>query len=154
MPRGCVRLAALAARWDTANLRQMTSLCCVGREDHPRATTLDDAGERPYTFTRPDPSQWKSARTTNAIERLNETIRRRIKTQTVLPCAETMPMLLWALLASGQIEMRKVEGNRRPHLSRSHQRPLVLPPERPDLGYRNMGRRPIETVMKFVSQEG
>jgi len=33
-----------------------------------------------------------------------------IKTQTVLPCAETMPMLLWALLASGQIQMRKVDG--------------------------------------------
>jgi transposase InsO family protein len=26
--------------------------------------------------------------------------------------------------------------------------------ERPHLGYRNMGRRPIETVMPFVSQEG
>jgi len=36
--------------------------------------------------------------------------RRRIKTQTVLPCAETVPMLLWALLASGQIRMRKVDG--------------------------------------------
>jgi putative transposase len=47
---------------------------------------------------------------TNAIERLNEEFRRRIKTQTVLPCAETVPMLLWALLASGQIQMRKVDG--------------------------------------------
>jgi len=37
------------------------------------------------------------------IERLNEEFRRRIKTQTVLPCAETVPMLLWALVASGQI---------------------------------------------------
>ena len=46
----------------------------------------------------------------NAIERLNEEFRRRIKTQTVLPCAETVPMLLWALLASGQIQMRKVDG--------------------------------------------
>ena len=27
-----------------------------------------------------------------------------------LPCAETVPMLLWALLASGQIQMRKVDG--------------------------------------------
>jgi hypothetical protein len=36
--------------------------------------------------------------------------RRRIKTQTVLPCAATVPMLLWALLASGQIQMRKVDG--------------------------------------------
>ena len=26
--------------------------------------------------------------------------------------------------------------------------------ERPHLGYRNMGRRPVETVMPFVSQEG
>jgi len=37
------------------------------------------------------------------IERLNEEFRRRIKTRTVLPCAETVPMLLWALMASGQI---------------------------------------------------
>jgi len=67
-------------------------------------------GDRLFTFTRLDPPQWKSARTTNAIERLNEEFRRRIKTQTVLPCAETVPMLLWALLASGQIQMRKVDG--------------------------------------------
>ena len=44
------------------------------------------------------------------IERLNEEFRRRIETQTVLPCAETVPMLLRALLASGQITMRKVDG--------------------------------------------
>jgi len=36
--------------------------------------------------------------------------KRRIKTQTVLPQAETAPMLFWALLASGQIVMRKVDG--------------------------------------------
>ena len=30
--------------------------------------------------------------------------------QTVLPCAETAAMLFWALLASGQITMRKVDG--------------------------------------------
>jgi putative transposase len=74
------------------------------------ADSLEEAGERLFAFTRLDPSQWKSARTTNAIERLNEEFRRRIKTQTVLPCAETAPMLLWALLASGQITMRKVDG--------------------------------------------
>jgi putative transposase len=74
------------------------------------ADSLEEAGDRLFTFTRLDPSQWKSARTTNAIERLNEEFRRRIKTQTVLPCAETVPMLLWALLASGQIQMRKVDG--------------------------------------------
>jgi hypothetical protein len=32
------------------------------------------------------------------------------KTQTVLPSAETAAMLFWALLASGQINMRKVDG--------------------------------------------
>jgi NADH dehydrogenase FAD-containing subunit len=47
--------------------------------------------------------KWRSARTTNAIERLHEEFKRRIKTQTVLPSAETAAMLFWALLASGQI---------------------------------------------------
>jgi transposase-like protein len=74
------------------------------------ADSLEEAGARLFSFTRLDPSQWRSARTINAIERLNEEFRRRIKTQTVLPCAETVPMLLWALLASGQIQMRKVDG--------------------------------------------
>ena len=44
------------------------------------------------------------------IERLHEEFKRRIKTQTVLPSAETAAMLFWALLASGQITMRKVDG--------------------------------------------
>ena len=35
---------------------------------------------------------------------------RSIKTQTVLPSADTAAMLFWALLASGQITMRKVDG--------------------------------------------
>ncbi|WP_425465504.1 transposase [Palleronia caenipelagi] len=74
------------------------------------ADSLKDAGYRLFTFIRLDPSQWKSARTTTAIERLNEDFRRRIKTQTMLPCAETVPILLWALLASGQIQMRRVGG--------------------------------------------
>lgn len=74
------------------------------------ADSLEEAGARLFTFPRLDPSQWKAARTTNSIERLNEEFRRRIKTQAVLPCAETVPMLLWALRASGQITMRKIDG--------------------------------------------
>jgi putative transposase len=74
------------------------------------ADSLEEAGERLFSFTRLPPSQWKSARTTNAIERLHEEFKRRIKTQTVLPSAETAAMLFWALLASGQITMRKVDG--------------------------------------------
>jgi hypothetical protein len=41
---------------------------------------------------------------------LREEFKRRIKTQTVLPSADTAAMLFWALLASGQINMRKVDG--------------------------------------------
>jgi transposase-like protein len=74
------------------------------------ADSLEEAGERLFSFTRLPPSQWKSARTTNAVERLHEEFKRRIKTQTVLPSAETAAMLFWALLASGQITMRKVDG--------------------------------------------
>ena len=74
------------------------------------ADSLEEAGERLFAFTRLPPSQWKSARTTNAVERLHEEFKRRIKTQTVLPSAETAAMLFWALLASGQITMRKVDG--------------------------------------------
>jgi putative transposase len=74
------------------------------------ADSLEEAGEQLFTFTRLPTSQWKSARTTNAIERLHEEFKRRIKTQTVLPSAETAAMLFWALLASGQITMRKVDG--------------------------------------------
>src|ERR1051325_11731716 len=74
------------------------------------AASLEEAGERLFTFLRLPQSQWKSARTTNAIERLHEEFKRRIKTQTLLPSAETAAMLFWALLASGQITMRKVDG--------------------------------------------
>lgn len=74
------------------------------------ADSLEEAGDQLFAFTRLPPSQWKSARTTNAIERLHEEFKRRIKTQTVLPCAETAAMLFWALMASGQITMRKIDG--------------------------------------------
>jgi putative transposase len=74
------------------------------------AASLEEAGERLFTFTRLPPSRWRSARTTNAVERLHEEFKRRIKTQTVLPSPETAAMLFWALLASGQITMRKVDG--------------------------------------------
>src|SRR5437588_11899082 len=69
----------------------------------PHSGTIDAVGGRPH-------QQWKSARTTNAIQRLHQEFKRRIKTQTVLPSAETAAMLFWALLASGQITMRKVDG--------------------------------------------
>ena len=74
------------------------------------ARSLEEAGERLVTFLRYPPAQWRSIRTTNAIERLHEEFKRRIKTQCVTPCADTACMMFWALLASGQITLRKVDG--------------------------------------------
>ena len=44
------------------------------------ADSLEEAGDKLFTFTRFPQSQWKSIRTTNAIERLHEEFKRRIKT--------------------------------------------------------------------------
>lgn len=74
------------------------------------ANSLEEASDRLFTFLRYPPAQWRSIRTTNAIERLHEEFKRRIKTQCVLPCADTACMLFWALLAGGQITLRKVDG--------------------------------------------
>jgi hypothetical protein len=57
------------------------------------AESLQEAGDRLLTFTRLPPSQWRSVRTINAIERLHEEFKRRIKTQSVLPSADTAAML-------------------------------------------------------------
>ena len=80
------------------------------------ADSLEEAGERLFTFLRFPSEQWRSIRTTNAIERLHEEFKRRVKTQCMLPCAETACMLFWALLASGQITLRKVDGWQSLHL--------------------------------------
>jgi transposase-like protein len=80
--------------------------------EHPcrRRRGLEEASDKLFTFARLPPDQCKSVRTTNAIERSHEEFKRRIKMQTILPSAETAAMLFWALLASGQISMRKVDG--------------------------------------------
>ncbi len=67
-------------------------------------------GERLFAFLRYSPQQWKSLRTTNAIERLYGEFKRRVKTQCALPNAETAAMLFWALMASGQITRGGVDG--------------------------------------------
>lgn len=87
----------------------------------PVADSLEEAGEKLFTFLRFPSDQWKSIRTTNAIERLHEEFKRRIKTQSMLPCAETACMLFWALLASGQITLRKVDGWTTLHVSPTKQ---------------------------------
>lgn len=85
------------------------------------ADSLEEAGEKLFTFLRFPPEQWRSIRTTNAIERLHEEFKRRIKTQCLLPCAATACMLFWALVASGQITLRKVDGWQSLHVAPAKQ---------------------------------
>ena len=71
------------------------------------------AWRKPATASSPTPVYGRAsgaACAPNAIERLHKEFKRRIKTQTVLPSADTAAMLFWALLASGQINMRKIDG--------------------------------------------
>jgi putative transposase len=98
-----------------AFLRKWRLRCC------PVADSLEEAGEKLFTFLRFPSDQWKSIRTTNAIERLHEEFKRRIKTQCMLPCAQTACMLFWALLASGQITLRKVDGWNTLHVAPAEQ---------------------------------
>ena len=83
-----------------------------GRKQSTEQKTKRREKYEEFVATLYDHDRWllNFARTTNAIERLHEEFKRRIKTQTVLPSAETAAMLFWALLASGQISMRKVDG--------------------------------------------
>lgn len=79
-----------------------------GEQRHPSSEFQHRTGHSPPRLLSPETSDLAPAGFGQQVR--DATDRRRIKTQTVLPCAETVPMLLWALLASGQIQMRKVDG--------------------------------------------
>lgn len=72
--------------------------------------SLQEAGEELFTFLKFPVSQWKALRTTNALERVNEEFRRRTKTQASLPCEQAVLLLLYGLLSSGQIKLRRIDG--------------------------------------------
>jgi len=55
-------------------------------------------------------SAWKTLRTTNTIERLHEEFRRRVKTQGSLPSEDAALILLFSLVVSGQIKLRRIDG--------------------------------------------
>jgi hypothetical protein len=67
-------------------------------------------GDELFTFTAFPSSQWKALRTTNALERINEEFRRRTKTQASLPSEEAVLFLLFGLLRSGQVGLRRLVG--------------------------------------------
>ena len=73
-------------------------------------TSLREGGEKLLTFFRFPKEQWKTLRTTNTIERLHEEFRRRVKTQSSLPTEDSAVVLLFSLVASGQIRLRRVDG--------------------------------------------
>src|SRR5271168_3106610 len=72
--------------------------------------SFEEAGDELFTFTAFPCSQWKALRTTNALERINEEFRRRTKTQASLPSEEAVLFLLFGLLRSGQITLRRLVG--------------------------------------------
>jgi putative transposase len=83
-------------------------------------SSLEEAGEELFTFTHFPPSQWKALRTTDAIERLNEEFRRRTKTQASLPNEAAVVLLMYGLLCTGQIRLRRLVGWKDlPHTTRS-----------------------------------
>src|SRR5712664_858017 len=73
-------------------------------------TSLREGGDELLTFFRFPKAQWKTLRTTNTIERLHEEVRRRVKTQGSLPSENAALILLFSLVASGQIRLRKIDG--------------------------------------------
>ena len=71
---------------------------------------LNEAGDDLFTFLSFPKAQWKALRTTNALERINGEFRRRTKTQASLPGQDAVLLLLFGLLRSGQVKMRKIDG--------------------------------------------
>ena len=76
-------------------------------------TSLREAGNELLTFFAFPKSQWKALRSTNVIERLHQEFRRRVKTQGSLPSEDAAIVLLFSLVASGQITLRRIDGWRR-----------------------------------------
>ena len=76
----------------------------------PVMASFDEAGDELFTFTRFPKSQWKALRTTNALERINGEFRRRTKTQSSLPSSDAVMLLLFGLLRSGAVKLRRMDG--------------------------------------------
>jgi putative transposase len=76
-------------------------------------TSLREGGDELLTFFTFPRAQWKTLRTTNTIERLHEEFRRRVKTQGSLPSEDAAVVLLFSLVASGQIKLRRIDGWRK-----------------------------------------
>jgi len=74
------------------------------------ARSLEEAGEDLLSFYSFPPSQWKCLRTTNPLEAVNSGFRRRTKTQGAFPNEDAALVLLYGLIATEQIRLKKIDG--------------------------------------------
>jgi transposase-like protein len=88
-------------------------------------TSLREGGDELFIFHTLPQAQWKTLRTTNTIERLHEEFRRRVKTQGSLPSEDAAVVLLFSLVASGQIKLRRINGWRKIASVFSQQAPVA-----------------------------
>ncbi|HKT79546.1 MAG TPA: IS256 family transposase [Vicinamibacterales bacterium] len=96
-------LAARAA-YD-AFVKKWTTLCPAV------AKSLEEAGLELLTFYDFPKPMWKSLRTTNTLENLNREFRRRTKTQASFSTEDAALIILYGLVAFGQIQLRKIDGH-------------------------------------------
>jgi putative transposase len=100
--------SAEAARTAYAAFERQWATRCPGV-----VTSLREGGNELLTFFRFPKTQWKTLRSTNVIERLHEEFRRRVKTQGSLPTEDAALILLFSLVVSGQIKLRRIDGWRK-----------------------------------------
>jgi transposase-like protein len=83
--------------------------------------TLEEAGDKLFTFTRVPPGQWKSIRTPNAIERLHEEFKRGSRRKPAAPRRDSGPAVPGAapVRSDHRAEGRRL-GKSRPKARRSN----------------------------------
>ncbi len=101
-------MLAAAASADAARIAYAAFERTWGKRCPGGVTSLQEGGDELLTFFRFPKAQWKTLRSTNVIERLHEEFGRRVKTQGSLPTEDAV--LLFSLVASGQIKLRRIDG--------------------------------------------
>src|SRR5262252_7614435 len=101
---------AYATSADAARAAYATFERAWGKRCPGVVASLREGGDELLTFFRFPKAQWKTLRTTNVIERLHGEFRRRVKTQGSLPSEDAAAVLLFSLVASGQIKLRRIDG--------------------------------------------
>ena len=99
-----------AANIDAARAAYETFERAWGKRCPGVVASLREGGDELLTFFAFPKAQWKTLRTTNTIERLHGEFRRRVKTQGSLPSEDAALVLLFSLVAGGQIKLRRIDG--------------------------------------------